>query len=79
VDCRIEVTAFEQGPQGWRAATHATVSRRPPGPEKPLGSPEDLAGLRAERDAIERGDVEVREVRYRQVYIDGKPVGQPFE
>jgi hypothetical protein len=79
VDCKLELTAFEQGPQGWRPATYATVSRRPSGPEKPLGSPEDLAGLRAERDAIERGDVTVREVRYRQVFIGGKPAGGPFE
>ena len=79
VDCKVELTAFEQGPEGWREATYAQVSRRPPGPEKPLGSPEDLAGLRAEREAIERGDVTVREVRYRQVFIGGRPAGVPFE
>lgn len=77
-DCNLQLTAFQQDSKGWREATEATVRRRPPNTE-PLGSPEDLAGLRAEREAIERGDVTVREVRYRQVFIGGRAAGTPFE
>jgi hypothetical protein len=34
---------------------------------------------KAESDAIRAGKVEIREVRRRQVYVDGKPAGLPFE
>lgn len=78
-DCNIELTAFEETPKGWRAATQASVKQRPSETKAPVGSPEDMAGLRAEREAIERGDVTVREVRYRQVFIGGRPAGLPFE
>jgi len=77
--CSIEVHALSQEPQGWRHTDEEVLRRRPTGPEKPKGSPEDLAGLRAEREAIDRGDVSVREVRYRQIHVGGKPVGNPFE
>ena len=35
--------------------------------------------LEEQRAAVERGEVEVRRVERRQVYVGGKPVAQPFE
>lgn len=37
------------------------------------------AKMKVEADAIKAGKVEIRDVRRRQVYVDGKPAGQPFE
>ncbi len=37
------------------------------------------AELKARNAAFAAGKVEIREVKQRQVFVDGKPVGQPFE
>ena len=35
--------------------------------------------LDEQRAAIERGDIEIREVKQRRLFIGGKPEGQPFD
>ena len=37
------------------------------------------ASREAQRQAIERGEVELRPVQRRQVFVGGEPVGMPFE
>jgi hypothetical protein len=37
------------------------------------------APLKGQREALEQGRVEIRNVQRQQVFVDGKPVGAPFE
>lgn len=39
----------------------------------------DESGIAAQRAAAERGEIEVREVKRRQIFVGGKPVGDVFE
>ncbi len=40
---------------------------------------QERASLKSERDAIDSGEVEVRDVGQQQLFIGNKPVGQPFK
>ncbi len=44
-----------------------------------MGPAEESISLKAERDAISRGDVTVRTVERRQLFVGDKPVGEVFE
>jgi hypothetical protein len=68
-DCGVNVHRFTQAANGgWsRANDYASP-------------PSNWAERnKAESEAIANGKVDVRDVRRRQVYVDGKPVGAPFE
>jgi hypothetical protein len=68
-DCGVNVHRFTQAATGgWsRANDYASPTS-------------DWAeGNKAESEAIAAGKVEIRDVRRRQVYVDGKAVGAPFE
>lgn len=56
----------EQG--GWRAADAPGDTRTVP-----------PASLKEQREALEQGRVEIRNVQRQQVFVGGKPVGEPFE
>lgn len=66
--CVPEARVYNRSSSGRWARAHS-------GP--PLQAP-DYAGI-AERRAAERGEIEVREVKRRQVFVGDKPVGEPFE
>ena len=68
-DCNVDVHRFTQAADGrWsRINDYAPPPKNWPVQKK------------AETDAIKAGKVDIREVRRRQVYVDGKPVGTPFE
>lgn len=67
--CSVEVYRFTQAPNGdW---SRANDNAPPPG---------NWAAIKkAESEAIKAGKVEIRDVRRRQAYVDGKPAGLPFE
>ncbi|HET9638791.1 MAG TPA: DUF4153 domain-containing protein [Allosphingosinicella sp.] len=82
--CLIEPLALERTENGWRyigggnpgrmldsigAASTATADARA----------QELAMLKREREALQRGEVEIREVKRRQVFIGGEPKGPEFE
>ncbi len=67
--CGVEVYRFTQTANGaWSRAN----DNAPP-------TVNWAAIKKAESGAIKAGKVEIREVRRRQVYVDGKPAGLPFE
>ena len=43
------------------------------------GHPDDVQRQQHRRAAVARGDVEVREVTRRQLYIGGEPIGSTFD
>lgn len=66
--CALLSGYYERGTDGrWLKAGRRDETRRSP------------AELSEERNAAERGETEVREVRRRQIFVGGKPVGEPFE
>lgn len=67
--CGVEVYRFTQAANG--AWSRANDNAPPTG---------NWAAIKkAESDAMKAGKVEIRDVRRRQVYVDGKPAGLPFE
>lgn len=68
-DCGVDVERFSQSANGNWSRTNDFAT--------PPGSSADRD--RAESEAIAAGKVDIREVRRRQVYVGGKPVGAPFE
>ena len=62
--CATDVTALRFTAEGWTPV------------EAILPSPRDGP---AESEALRRNQVEIREVRRRQVFVGGRPVGKPFE
>ena len=63
--CPAEVTLFERRPDGlWTSPNRATQPT--------------LRGISA-AGGLPEGRIEVREVARRQVFVDGKPVGTPFD
>jgi hypothetical protein len=77
VGCTIDVTPLNLRNGRWTETSNIRDGAAPEEPER--GSPQEAAMLRAERAAIDRGDVVIREVTRRQVFIGGKPVSQLFE
>lgn len=75
--CEIVPTVLEPGTKGW-----TDVADRP-APTMTGGgrilADEEAAKLRREREAIRRGDVEIREVTRRQVFVGGVAKGDLFE
>lgn len=67
--CGVEVYRFTQAANGdWSRANDNAP---------PTGN--WAAIKKAESEAMKAGKVEIREVRRRQAYVDGKPAGLPFE
>ncbi|SNS46907.1 protein of unknown function [Sphingomonas laterariae] len=67
--CRAEPRLMVRTPQGdWARAFDRTEATKP-----------DAAEIAIQRAAAERGEIEVREVKRRQVFVGGKPVGDVFE
>ena len=76
-DCEVVPTVLEPFANGWRDVD----SRSSP---NVIGSgrtfaEEQAAKLRREREAIRKGDVEIREVTRRQLFVGGEPKGGLFE
>ncbi len=68
-DCSVEIHRFTQAAGGsWSRVN-----------DYRLPSGNWAARNKAEADAIKAGKVEIRDVRRRQMFIDGKPVGTPFD
>lgn len=75
--CAIDPLILEQGEEGWR---HIRGGHHRPLPEvRAVTAGQEAARLKRERAAIAKGDVEIREVTRRQVFIGGEPKGDPFE
>lgn len=67
--CGVDVHRFSQVANGEWARANSSAT-----------PPEDWVAYRkAESAAMKAGKVEVRDVNRRQVYVDGKPVGEAFE
>jgi hypothetical protein len=69
-----DIAAFTLDDGNWRRAESAG-----PPPDQPMETEAERESLRREREAIESGDVTVRPVRLRQIYIGEKPVDAPIE
>ncbi|MBY8337482.1 DUF4153 domain-containing protein [Alteriqipengyuania sp. NZ-12B] len=81
--CRPECVAIDLGADGTRRRVALVsiqgvqqLSFRDDGVLDPLTSPERAIDPATQ---IDEAEVEVREYRGRQIYVDGMPVGQPFE
>lgn len=74
--CSIESMVMQMTGQKWEAAGSGPTIDLPPGNYLPK---EEKAQMIADRQAILRGEVEVREVRRRQLFLGGRPAGQVFE
>ena len=66
------------GPVHSRIINLATLRPDTPDPNKPKAR-DGIAVLRAEKVDLRRANIEVRTVQRRQLYVDGKPVDDPFE
>lgn len=74
--CELVTTVVEPTGQGWR-----DVSDPPP---TATGKPRDVAAehaasVKRQREAVRRGEVEIREVTRRQVFIGGEPQGPELQ
>lgn len=75
--CDLVSAVVEPTAQGWRDVTDL------PAPIV-AGNPRDVeaehaASVKRQREAVRRGEVEIREVTRRQVFIGGEPHGSPLE
>jgi hypothetical protein len=68
--CRLPVRLLEQTDKGWREAGEMATGQ--------LAAQSSDPALRAARAAALKGEVEVREAKVRQVYIGGRPAGNPY-
>lgn len=71
--CNIHVTLLERGRNGWQEAETSRHTDRKLSPE------EEQAALLRERQALDRGDVQIREVKKLQVFIGDEPVSGLFD
>ncbi len=74
-NCRIMVEAFRERQGNWEMASDE--QRLPPEPN--MSQAQVAESLRRERAALDSGEVEIREIRMRQVFLGGKPVSGRFE
>lgn len=72
VSCSVNAKVLLRGTEGWKDSFRLKTVQA-------LSPEAHAAALKAERDAIERGDLAVRKVERRQLFIGDKPVGDPFE
>ncbi|MEO7179028.1 MAG: DUF4153 domain-containing protein [Allosphingosinicella sp.] len=76
--CNIDPLILELGEKGWRHVGGgdgmSTAADR-----ANLTPAEQVAGVKREREAIRSGEVEIREVARRQVFVGGEPKGDVFE
>jgi hypothetical protein len=75
--CEMAATVLEPSARGW-----SDVSDRPSPTIAGSGlnpAEEQAARARREREAIGKGEVEIREVVRRQLFVGGRPKGEPFE
>jgi hypothetical protein len=72
--CEPATLALEKTEKGWIGS-----SELQPGGAKSVDTTTQDASRKRQAAAIARGDIEVRTVERRQVFIDGKPVGQNFD
>jgi len=81
VPCTIKPSVIQRGKDGRWSVTLSGVEHWEGdvnvGPE--IGAARERAMLEAQRAAIERGDIEIREIKRRRIYIGGKPEGDPFD
>ena len=72
-ECQVTVTRLQLQPDGqWQSGEPGSPPVRDPNREA------SAERSKAQRQALSAGRVEVREVRRRQVFLDGKPVAAPF-
>ncbi len=71
-ECEIAVTPLRLIGQRWTRSTRSAASIR-------RGPPEGPTRILSEREAIERGDVTVRTVTRRQVFVGDQPASDLFE
>lgn len=75
--CEVVPTVLERSERGWtdvsdRASPGVRGSGR-------VVAEEEAAKRSREREAIRNGEVEIREITRRQVFVGGQPKGAPFE
>jgi hypothetical protein len=88
--CDLQARVIQKSRDGWgdktsdimaAAAEAAAGAAMEPGSTMiPAPETEEIRAARRtrQRDAMAKGQVEVRDVNRRQVYVDGSPVGDPF-
>jgi hypothetical protein len=84
VNCAIDPTILTRDEEGrWVVVSSNrmdVIERVADNPPEPSVTPaREQAMLEAQRAAIERGDVEIREVRQHRLFIGGKPEGDQFD
>ncbi len=75
--CEVVSTVLQPSAKGWAEVSGpaaSTVTESGGGP-----AAERAAKLERQREAISRGEVEIREVSRRQVFVGGRPQGDLFE
>lgn len=75
VRCSIDPHVLQPEGTGWRDVSRFSWPSYP----GPMSGEQERRMLEQERAAINSGDVQVREVKRRQVFVGGKPVGSVFE
>ncbi|MBO9577039.1 MAG: DUF4153 domain-containing protein [Sphingobium sp.] len=74
-DCQPDITLLDRGPRGdWGKDEPAIVV----GPSKQASKDKKPSAETLRANAVREGKVEMREVRLRQLYIDGAPYGAPI-
>lgn len=75
--CDIDMQAYVRRPDGWRRSDDVQGLDRSAG--APTTRREIRSALERERRAIDNGEIEVREVTRRQIFIGDRPIGEPFK
>jgi hypothetical protein len=79
VHCAIDPHVLRLDGKDWRDVSDTLANLFPPRVIGPIDGARERAMLEHERAAIDNGDVQVREVKRRQLFIGGKPTGPAFE
>jgi hypothetical protein len=74
-NCLVEPHVMRLEKQRWQDIYGSELRDLEPHPAQPV----ERTVLEQERTGIDRGEVEIRDVKRRQIFIGGKPVGSPFE
>jgi Domain of unknown function (DUF4153) len=76
--CGFDLSVYLERDGQWRSAVpDGSMLRQPPQPA--MTPAQERAALVREGDSILHGRMEIRRVERRQLYLDGRPLNQPFE
>ena len=73
-ECGLNTTVFAERNGRWDRVDTRVARTRPA-----MTAEQERASLTREGDALRRGEVEIRRVERRQLFVGGQPVNEPFE